>query len=132
LKIFLYICLLNIVLFSQINFIHDIKQAYKIANKSNKLIYLLLTTPGCPWCYRMENIVLKNSDIQNSLQVGYIGIILQNKKHHIPKQNKVTFYPTSMIIDPKDKHILSNIPGYIGVKSLNKTLNNTHELYKKD
>jgi hypothetical protein len=130
-KIIFYCIFLVSFIFSDIIFYDDIQNALIKAKKENKLVYVLLSESGCPWCYAMKKRVLKNKNIQDILQKGYISVIADKDLSKIPKKFQVNFYPTSYIIDPDDTFIVQKFLGYTSANPLTKALIENFEILKK-
>ena len=122
--------ILTILLLAEVHFYSDFDKTVQLAQKQNKLVYVFLHEDGCPWCRRMENRVLKDADIEKTLEEGYLSVKIE-KDDNIPSSIDTHFYPSSLIVDPSDSnHILMKLIGFTGAKPLLARLRETREFYE--
>jgi thiol-disulfide isomerase/thioredoxin len=109
----------------------DVLKLLEKAKEDKKLVYLLVTKTGCPWCYAMEKKVISSYIVQKYLKSYVFLQVNASIDKTLPKKLKVNFFPTSYIINPSDNNfIIKKFIGYVGIKSLSRSLQENLDLYQ--
>ncbi len=83
------------------------------AKKEGKEIMLFMTTSYCPWCRKLENRILSQSDIDAKIKEKYIPLTLNLDTDKFPKQfAKTRFTPILYVINPQEESIAHQFTGY--------------------
>jgi thioredoxin-related protein len=83
------------------------------AKKAGKPLLLLMTTSYCPWCRKLENRILSQTDIDKSIQEKYIPVTLNLDKDKYPEQfGKTRFTPILYIVNSETGKIEHQFEGY--------------------
>ena len=83
------------------------------AKKEGKEIMLFMTTSYCPWCRKLENRILSQSDIDAKIKEKYIPLTLNLDTDKFPKQfAKTRFTPILYVVNPQDESIAHQFTGY--------------------
>ena len=85
-------------------------QALKMAQKSNRLIMIKLTSDHCKYCIKMDKEVMVDKEVQKLLSQYFITVNINVDKEKIPLGIKRTITPTFIFVD-KNQKIVSKIPG---------------------
>ena len=89
------------------------KTALDKAKKAGKPLMLFMTTSYCPWCRKLENRILSQSDIDKSIKEKYIPVTLNLDKDSYPKQFADTrFTPILYIVNSTTEKIEHQFVGY--------------------
>ena len=91
----------------------DYKVALEKAKKEGKEIMLFMTTSYCPWCRKLENRILAQTDIDTQIKAKYVPLMLNLDKDTYPEQfAKTRFTPIIYIVNSKDESIAHQFVGY--------------------
>jgi len=91
----------------------EYKAALSKAKKAGKPLLLLMTTAYCPWCRKLENRILSQTDIDKSIQEKYIPVTLNLDKDKYPEQfAKTRFTPILYIVNSETEKIEHQFVGY--------------------
>ncbi len=83
------------------------------AKKEGKEIMLFMTTSYCPWCRKLENRILSQSDIDAKIKEKYVPLTLNLDTDKFPKQfAKTRFTPILYVINPQEESIAHQFTGY--------------------
>ncbi len=89
------------------------KAALAKAKKAGKPLLLLMTTSYCPWCRKLENRILSQTDINKLIQEKYIPVTLNLDKDKYPEQfGKTRFTPILYIVNSETEKIEHQFVGY--------------------
>jgi len=72
-KIILLISLLATTLFAELDWACSYEKALEKAEKSNKLVMLMLSKEDCDACWYMENIVFKDDNVVDEIDASFIS-----------------------------------------------------------
>jgi len=91
----------------------DYKIALAKAKKSGKPLMIFMTTSYCPWCRKLENRILSQTDIDSTIKKRYIPIMLNLDKDSYPEQfAKTRFTPIIYIVNATTEKIEYKFVGY--------------------
>ena len=91
----------------------DYKTALGKAKKAGKPLLLFMTTSYCPWCRKLENRILSQTDIDNKVKEKYIPVTLNLDKDSYPEQfGKTRFTPIIYIVNSATEKIEHKFVGY--------------------
>ncbi len=122
------------------------KDAFKLAEKENKLIFLSIGYSTCHWCHVMEKESFENENIAKLLNKNYVSIkvdkeempqidIYYQHKHAFLKKRR-NGWPLTIIMTPNKEilYIATYIPPHddYGVEGLTKLLPRLAKLYHND
>jgi thioredoxin-related protein len=110
-KILLILLLLVNVYGAKINWMNDIDDAYDVAEKEHKIVFVILSQVGCPACNYMKDVVLKNKDVIKEFNKGFIGVHLDIHHDSVPLELEHFVTPTLYFLSADEK-ILHRINGY--------------------
>ncbi|WP_304543070.1 thioredoxin family protein [Sulfurimonas microaerophilic] len=114
-KIVLILAITYSLFASGIDWPHDYKQALVEAKKSNKLVYVLLTSDNCRWCRRFENTTLQEKAIQERLAQEFIVVHISRDRDFVPKNFETTPVPRHYFVN-SDGEIVYESLGHRGVE----------------
>lgn len=107
-KLILSILLLSTLLFaSKEVFLKDYKQAFIVAKKENKNIYMLLTSTSCKWCRKFEKKTLTDKKTMEMLQEKFVLLALTRDVDYIPDDFKVKRVPRHYFLTKRGEIIYS-------------------------
>lgn len=97
----------------EMNYYTDYKTALAKAKKEGKALMLFMTTSYCPWCRKLENRILSQTDIDAKIKAKYIPLMLNLDKDVYPEQfAKTRFTPILYIVNSNDEKIEQQFVGY--------------------
>lgn len=77
---------LGVLLFgADLNWSHDYKESLQKAQKSNKLVYVLITSDNCKWCRKFEETTLQIESIQKRLYGEFEVVHISRDRHSVPQ-----------------------------------------------
>lgn len=88
---------------------HDYEQTRQKAQKSQKPIYILITSDDCRWCRKFEETTLQIESVKKRLYSEFEVVHISRDRHEVPKQ-----FETS----PVPRHYFTNSSGEILYSSL--------------
>jgi len=98
---------------SEMGYETNYQAALSRAKKEGKALMLLMTTSYCPWCRKMENRILAQTDTDAKIKGKYIPVALNLDKDSYPEQfAKTRFTPIIYIVNSKDETIEHKFVGY--------------------
>ncbi len=100
------------------------KEAVEKAKKEKKDIMLLMVSNFCPWCQKLEKVVLSKEKINTQIHTKYIPLILNKDEGNYPKQFETPMVPTVYFIDYKTEQIKTKVIGYNNRQDMINTINN--------
>ncbi len=108
-KIFL-ILTISLSLFADIKWL-NLNDGLEIAKKDNKLVLIMMTSPSCGYCVKMEREVLTQEKVINTLNNFFIPVKIDVSKDDYPETLRVRGTPTFFFVTKK-KVIVNDIVGY--------------------
>ncbi len=111
----LFLMLLSFSLFgAEVKMIHSYKKAKDLQQKTGKIIYVLITTPECPWCHKFKTKTLPNDNIWKKLNKYFIPVELERGFDDIPSIFKTRPVPRHYFV--KNDKIIYDDLGYFKVE----------------
>jgi len=86
--------------------------ALKKAKEEKKDIMFLVVANFCPWCQKLEKIVLSKDKYNKPIHNKYIPLILNRDEGKFPKKFETPFIPTVYFVDYKTGDIKKKVIGY--------------------
>lgn len=97
----------------EMNYVTDYRTALSKAKKAGKPLMLFMSTSTCPWCRKLENRILSQTDIDKVIQERYIPLALNLDKDSYPEQfGKTRFTPILYIVNSETEKIEHQFEGY--------------------
>ena len=119
-KILLIATLLVIQLFAksytefanEMNYDTSYDVALKKAKEKKKDIMFVMVANFCPWCQKLEKLVLSKDKYNKPIHAKYIPLILNREEGKFPKKFETPFIPTVYFVDYKTGDIKKKVIGY--------------------
>ncbi|WP_458699604.1 thioredoxin family protein [Sulfurospirillum sp. 1307] len=109
-KVILFFIFLGFI--SSVNAL-DFSEISKKALKENKLILLSVESLTCGYCKKMEKETFLPKNNQDKISKEYIRMSVMAEKTKLPDNLHVKYYPTNLILNPKDLSIIDEFVGYM-------------------
>jgi len=106
--VFIGICLLAFSLHA--DFLELERQT---ALKNNQLILLSVEKEGCPYCLKMRTEIFNVPTYSQQISKHYLHISIHQENSILPKAFHVKYFPTNLILSPRDLHIIDEFAGYM-------------------
>lgn len=87
------------------------KEAFLVAKKEKKPLFILFTTEHCRWCKKLKEITLKNREIIKRLNSEFIVLELDKYYSSYPKSYDVSAVPT-LYLTNNNGDVFTSIVGY--------------------
>ena len=97
---------------SKMNYEINYETALKKAQKEKKDIMVLVVANFCPWCQKLEKLVLSKDKYNKPIHDKYIPLILNREEGKFPKKFETPFIPTVYFVDYKTGKIKKKVIGY--------------------
>jgi thioredoxin-related protein len=114
----------------EFNWENDYKKALKEAKKTDKDVYLLITSESCGWCRKFENTTLSDKKTLQRLKKSYVLVSLMKEWDDIPEKFERKRVPKHFFLK-SDGEIIKSFLGYWNVEDFNSYLNDVDK-EKKD
>jgi thioredoxin-related protein len=102
----------------------EYKKALVKAKNEKKDMMILMVSNFCPWCQKLEKVVLSKEKINTQIHKKYIPLILNKDENNYPKQFETPMVPTVFFVDYKTEQIKSKVIGYNNRQKIINTINN--------
>ena len=112
--IFLLLLSITILFGIDLDWIHSIEKAKKIAQAQKKDIYVFIGAEHCNFCVRYKEKVLSNKKVRRTLR-NYVTVFLNRDKHHVPSIFEKYGVPRHYFLTPHGKIYFSDA----GIKGVN-------------
>jgi thioredoxin-related protein len=123
-----WICVLIIFLLGTLSLHADFLEAErKKAFNEKKLILLSVTKEFCPYCIKMEKDVFENTLYRHQIEKKYLHVTINRENPELPQALHVKYFPTNLILSPKDLKIIDDFAGYIEPVSFIELLDEVYE-----
>ena len=91
----------------------DFAAAKRLAQEEGKVLYVLITTPGCRWCRKFEQTTLEDAAVQKRLSAMAVTVEVSRGSGGYPDTLKASMVPMHYFLAP-DETVLVKMPGYWG------------------
>ena len=91
----------------------DFAAAKRLAQEEGKVLYVLITTPGCRWCRKFEQTTLEDAAVQKRLSAMAVTVEVSRGSGGYPDTLKAPMVPMHYFLAP-DETVLVKMPGYWG------------------
>ncbi len=98
-------------LLAEIHWVKDLEDAYDIAEKENKIVFVILSQKGCPACKYMKEVVLKNDNVIQEFNKDFVAVHLDIHTDPVPLELEHFVTPTLFFLNSEEE-ILYKINGY--------------------
>jgi len=111
-----------------LGYLSNFDEAIVKAKKENKMIMLIMTKSGCPWCKKLEEIVLVEPEVKGRIHKEFVAVLLDRDKDIYPKYYEIKYTPTVYFIDANsEEEVWSNV-GYAKAKDFLRVLDDAHDV----
>ena len=93
------------------NVYSNYKEAFLVAKKKNKPVFILFTTKHCRWCRKLKETTFKDEQIIKRLNHEFIVLLLDKNHSSYPSKYNITAVP-SVYITNKNEEVFTSIVGY--------------------
>ena len=100
----------------------DYDDAVEKAQKSNKVVMVMLTQKGCPACEYMEDIVFKDKKVEAELAKNFLVVHTDIYTGFVEDGMSYAGTPTFYFLDKNEK-TLKRFSGGLNVRDFTETLN---------
>ena len=97
---------------NEMNYETSYEVALKKAKQEKKDIMLVVVANFCPWCQKLEKLVLSKDKYDKPIHKKYIPLILNREEGKFPKKFETPFIPTVYFVDYKTGDIKKKVIGY--------------------
>jgi len=91
----------------------DFAAAKRLAQKEGKVLYVLITAPGCRWCRKFEQTTLADAAVRKRLSSVAVTVEVSRGSGGYPETLKAPMVPMHYFLAP-DETVLVKMPGYWG------------------
>jgi hypothetical protein len=99
------------------------------AKKSEKIIYVLITSQSCQWCRKFEQTTLQDKEITKRLYGEFEVVHISRDKQSVPSQFETSPVPRHYFTDA-DGNILYSSLGHRGVECFDSFMDNAQSKTK--
>lgn len=82
------------------------------ALRENKLILLSIEKEGCPYCIKMQKDVFDVPKFNQHIAKSYLHVSINGEDPTLPQALHVKYFPTNLIVSPRDLSIIDEFAGY--------------------
>jgi thioredoxin-related protein len=83
------------------------------ALRENKLILLTIEKEGCPYCLKMQKEIFDVPKFNQLIAKNYLHININREDSALPQALHVKYFPTNLILSPRDLKIIDEFAGYM-------------------
>lgn len=88
-------------------------EALKEAREQRRPLLVKVSSRFCIHCTRMQANTLSNQQVVDEVSENFVALELDAEAdRELVSKLRVSIYPTTIVVDPSDRKILSRIPGY--------------------
>ncbi len=102
-------------LMADVHWVKELDDAYDIAAKEHKIVFVILSQKGCPACKYMKNVVLKNDNVVKEMRKNFVAVHLDIHEDFVPLALEHFVTPTLFFLN-SDEKILYKVNGYKNAK----------------
>lgn len=85
----------------------------KKALAEHKLILLSVEKEGCPYCLKMQKEVFGVAKFDQQIDQHYLHVNIHQEDSALPKALHVKYFPTNLVLSPKDLKVIDEFAGYM-------------------
>ncbi|MFT5661757.1 MAG: thioredoxin-related protein [Sulfurimonas sp.] len=89
----------------ELNWIHNYEEAFVLAQKEQKNVYLFIGADNCRFCERFKDLTLSKKEVMKTLKENYIPLYLNRDQHKIPRHFVIQGVPRHYFLTPCGKVI---------------------------
>lgn len=78
-----------------------------------KLILLSVTKESCPYCMKMQKEVFDDPKYAQQIAKKYLHVTIHQEDSTLPQALHVKYFPTNLILSPRDLKIIDEFAGYM-------------------
>lgn len=82
------------------------------ALRENKLILLSIEKEGCPYCIKMQKDIFDVPKFNQHIAKNYLHVSMNGEDPTLPQALHVKYFPTNLILSPRDLSIIDEFAGY--------------------
>jgi hypothetical protein len=97
---------------NEYNYEIDYKKAVQRAKAEQKDILFVMVANFCPWCIKLEKIILEDPRYNKMIHEKYIPLILNREQKDFPKRFDNFIVPVVYLVDYKTEKIKKKVIGY--------------------
>jgi len=83
------------------------------ALRENKLILLTIEKEGCPYCIKMQKDIFDVPKFNQLIAKNYLHVNINREDSTLPQALHVKYFPTNLILSPRDLKIIEEFAGYM-------------------
>jgi thioredoxin-related protein len=106
---------------SMLKYADSYEDALEKAKEQNKAVVLFAHSPFCPWCKKMEEDTLSDTEVIDFLNQNFIFVSVDLSIgmdiEDVPSRFLPEGTPTTYVIDPTNEELLYSLRGYKNKKS---------------
>jgi len=121
--------LISSLMSAELQWSNDYNATLVKAQKSGKLVYVLITSDNCRWCRKFENTTLQDKTILKRLSSEFELVHIARERDYIPKDFKTSPVPRHYFTDSKGK-VLYNSLGHRNIECFDSFMDNAEDRYK--
>ena len=130
-KYFLILFALSLSLFADsIEWNKDYKTAVEKAKKTDKLVFVFITSKDCKFCKKLKETTLEDKNIVQKINKAYSSVIVMKDKDFFPSKLNAKATPMLYFLD-KNENIIDYSLGYWDVADFNFILKDVQKRYLK-
>jgi len=92
-----------------------------------KLILLSVTKESCPYCMKMQKEVFDDPKYAQQIAKKYLHVTIHQEDSTLPQALHVKYFPTNLILSPRDLKIIDEFAGYMEPMSFIELLDEVYE-----
>lgn len=86
-------------------------EAFSVAKKENKAVFILFYTDYCRWCIKLKETTLKDKELKSQLEKEFVILFLNKNRDTYPKKYKIRGVPAVYMTD-KNEEVFTSMIGY--------------------
>jgi len=96
---------------TQLHWYDEYNEALRVAQKSNKPVYIFISSAQCGWCQKFENTTLQDEAVKKRLYQEFVVVHLVRDFDDIPKKFKTAPVPRHYFVDSRGTIVYDSL-GY--------------------
>ena len=82
------------------------------ALREKKLILLSIEKEGCPYCIKMQKDIFDVPKFNQRIAKNYLHVSINGEDPTLPQALHVKYFPTNLILSPRDLSLIDEFAGY--------------------